>query len=151
MRSMKNHKGTTITFLVFACIGFLDAAFLTAERFLKGTVPCSLTGGCEIVLTSRYATVLGIPTALYGAVYYLLLLFLAFISVTRNSESYIRIASYITVPGLIVSTTLLFLQLFVIKAICIYCILSAIVSYALFILGITIVKNPTQQRKNTLQ
>ena len=47
--------------------GLADALYLTIEHLAGRSVPCSVTGGCEEVLTSSYAVIAGIPLAAVGA------------------------------------------------------------------------------------
>lgn len=137
---MKNHKGFAVAFLLLAFIGFIDATFLVVEHSLGSPVPCSIIKGCEKVLTSQYARIGPIPTALLGSVYYLTIFLLALISITRQEGRYLLIASRLTVIGLVASIGFVVLQLFVIKAICLYCMLSASASTALFILGLVVMR-----------
>jgi len=62
-----------IAFAVVALLGFVDATYLTVEHY-RGVVPPCTTAGCEIVLTSEYSVLFGVPTALFGSVYYFLIL-----------------------------------------------------------------------------
>ncbi len=45
---------------VVAFLGMVDALYLTVMRGIH--VPCSVTGGCNEVLTSPYSEVFGIPS-----------------------------------------------------------------------------------------
>lgn len=54
-----------------ASAGFLETAYLTATKLLGGQVACPLSGGCASVLTSDYATLLGmVPLSAAGMVAY---------------------------------------------------------------------------------
>src|SRR4051812_8879211 len=66
--------GLVLALVIVALLGFADAAYLTVEHYQNIIPPCSITGGCEKVLTSPYSTVLGIPVSLVGSIYYLLVL-----------------------------------------------------------------------------
>jgi uncharacterized membrane protein len=137
---MKNHKGLAAAFLLLAFAGFIDATFLAAGHSLGSPVPCSIIEGCEKVLTSHYASIGPVPTALAGSAYYLIIFLLALISITRGENGYLLAASRLTVLGLAASIGFVFLQLFVIKAICLYCMLSASASAVLFILGVVVIR-----------
>ena len=56
--------------ILLAMVGVGDSIYLTWHHYTAEAVPCSLTGGCEMVLTSPYATIYDIPIALFGAVAY---------------------------------------------------------------------------------
>jgi len=125
-------------FIIISFLGFLDATYLTAQHYLGTIPPCVITTGCETVLTSKYSVIFGIPTALFGAMYYLLLFLLAVLAIDIKPEI-IRFAAFLTPIGFLASSWFVYLQLFVIKEICSYCIVSATTSTTLFILGLFII------------
>ena len=133
-------KKLTIAFTVFAVIGFFDATYLTMKHFFGGIVPC-LTGGCELVTTSEYSLILGIPVALLGAIYYFSQLILMIAHFESKSLVPVKLASRLTILGLLASVYFVSLQLFVIHAICDKCMLSAASSTALFIIGLYLQKH----------
>ncbi len=132
-------KGLVIFLFVVALLGFADATFLTVEHYNNVIPPCT-TNGCEIVLTSSYAVIAGIPVALGGAVYYFIILTLLFAYLDTKNEKILRYALAFTVIGFLSSLYFFILQAFVIKAFCQYCIVSAITSTTLFITSLYIFK-----------
>ena len=104
---------------IFALIGFADAVFLTTQHYLGKIPPCTIVSGCETVLTSPYAVIAGVPLALLGALFYLAIL--------------IRPSRLLVALGFIASLGLLYLQIFVIKALCMYCLLSLVTSTGVFV------------------
>lgn len=119
-------------FAIFSFIGFLDAAFLTIEHFAGRVPPCGIFTGCDTVTTSQYATILGIPVALLGALYYLSILVLTIAYWDSKKPQFLNVASLLTITGFLASAYFIFLQLFVIKALCLYCVISAANSTILF-------------------
>src|SRR3990167_9515610 len=111
-------KWIIAAFFITALIGFIDAAYLTFEHFLGRVPPCSILHGCEKVTTSPYAEVFGIPLALFGAVYYFLLLVLVIAFFDLKNDKILKIATVITPVGFLASLYFIYIQLFVIKAIC---------------------------------
>lgn len=129
-------------FLIVAFIGFADAAYLTVKHYAGVIPPCSLVNGCETVLTSPYATIFGtVPIALAGALYYLALFIGGILYLDTKNTAVLKPIMYFTVVGFVTSAVLLFIQIFIIKALCLYCIASATTSALLFILGILILRN----------
>jgi uncharacterized membrane protein len=116
-----------------ALVGLTDAIYLTAKHISEASVPCTIVAGCEEVLTSSYATVGGIPLALIGAAAY----FVVFSLATLAAFGY-KIAGTLLLPvvGLMFVTTvwLLYLQAFVIRHFCQFCLLSAAVTLLLSLL-----------------
>ncbi len=55
---MRLSNAIVIVMFIAALVGFADSAFLTAEH-VRGIIPPCTLGGCEGVLTSRYASIGG--------------------------------------------------------------------------------------------
>ena len=137
-----------IVVLLLALLGFADATYLSVEHFLGVIPPCSITGGCEKVLTSSYAAIAGIPVSLLGVLYYLsivigvlILLESKYITkrVKENSEMF-RLSLLLTIPGLLMSLWFTGAQVFILHSYCTYCLGSASITLLLFILSIVILK-----------
>jgi uncharacterized membrane protein len=129
--------------IAFACLsllGLLDSAYLTAKYFSGTPIPCSILNGCQEVINSPYSAIGPIPVALLGGFYYLVILVLTVGYIDKRAKNLILIISSFTVLGLIASTWFVYLQVFVIKAICMYCMLSALTSTIMFILGMYVLK-----------
>jgi uncharacterized membrane protein len=128
-----------IAILLIALVGFADASYLTLEHF-RGVIPPCTTDGCETVLTSAYSVVAGIPVALGGAIYYLLIAIGMFAYLDSKNTKILKWTLIATVLGLFCSVWFVFVQLFLVKAICQYCMLSAVTSTALFVLACVVFK-----------
>lgn len=138
--STPNPKPIVWSFAALSFIGFLDASYLATKHYL-GTAPnCPFFGNCEQVTTSQYAVIGDVPVALLGAIYYLIVFILAIAYLDSENQKILHFIAHFTILGFLASLWFLYLQIFVIGAICIYCILSAIISTALFALGLVIIK-----------
>lgn len=131
---MKSYKNIAILFLVVSALGFIDATYLSVQHFLGEIPPCTIDG-CEFVLTSAQSTILGVPVALLGSLYYLLILVLSISYLDTKNNKILKNLSFISIFGFIASIYFVYLQLFVIKYICQYCMISAITSTIIFITG----------------
>lgn len=120
-------------FVVLSFIGFVDATYLTVLHYLGEIPPCSIVKGCEIVTTSAYSVVAGVPVALMGSVYYLVVFFVSLYVLHTGRKDILKKLVTLTWCGLLASAVFLYLQLFVIGAICLYCIGSIITSTAIWI------------------
>lgn len=120
-----------------ALVGFFIAVYLTLYKAgIIGVLACG-AGSCETVQLSRWATFLGLPVAAWGAGYYALVFALAFAGVQdRWSESRgLALALFIVTGwGVLFSAWLTYLELFVIRAICRWCVVSAVLAVVLFAL-----------------
>src|SRR3989344_1429734 len=132
--------------LIVSFVGFLDAGYLTANFYFEAPIPCTILNGCEVVVKSVYATIGPVPIALLGALYYLSLFILAVLYLDSGRERAAVLAAYITPIGFLASSVLIYLQIFVIKALCLYCIFSAGTSTLLFILALFLFRT---RRRNT--
>lgn len=125
-------KGSLALLFVVTALGFVDATYLTVEHYMSSIPPCAI-GGCETVLTSTYSSFAGIPVSLFGALFYFAILVLLMIYRDTKSAAAINVAATLTMLGAIVSIILIGLMVFVIHAICIYCLTSDILTIILCI------------------
>lgn len=123
-------------FLAFGALGFIDSLYLVFKYYFDSPLECVILIGCDVVQKSQYAEIFNIPVALLGAIYYFAIIFLIVAFLFFQRQNIIAFAAYFTIIGFLVSLWLLYLQFFVIKAICFYCLISATTSTALFIAGI---------------
>src|SRR3954462_12301751 len=70
---------------VLGVLGLLDAAYLALERITGGPIACPVGGGCEIVQSSIYALIFGVPVAFIGVAGYAALLIVALLSLQTDS------------------------------------------------------------------
>jgi uncharacterized membrane protein len=117
-----------------ALVGLADASYLTAEHLSGNSVRCMIVSGCDEVLQSSYSTVAGgVPVAAVGALAY----FAAFSLSTLAAYGY-EGARRLLVPLVAVmflaTVWFVYLQAFVIRAYCVYCLLSAAVTTTLTLL-----------------
>ena len=119
---------------VVALAGVLDASYLTAEHMAGRSVRCMVVTGCDEVLQSSYATVAGgVPVAAVGAAAY----FTAFSLATLAAFGYDgarRLLTPLVAVMFLATLWFLYLQAFVIRAFCTYCLISAAVTATLTLL-----------------
>ena len=138
MKMLKINKTLAIVFLALAIVGFLVSTYLTIEHFLGEIPPCSITSGCETVLTSKWSAILGIPVALLGAFYFLTQLVLTTTYLKNRNPKPMFWAMRFSILGLVSAIWFISLQLFVIKEICFYCMIADITSIAMVTVGFLI-------------
>ncbi|MFH1534253.1 MAG: vitamin K epoxide reductase family protein [Nitrospirota bacterium] len=119
-----------------AFLGFIDASYLTLVHYKGAELGCDAWGSCNVVTTSEYSVIFGIPMALMGALYYLSVLILALVYVDTKWKLPLKLIPIATSFGFLFSLWLIYLQLFIIHAICLYCMFSAGTSTTLFILSL---------------
>jgi uncharacterized membrane protein len=123
--------------VLVALAGLFVATYLTLYKLgFIGTLSCSV-GSCETVQLSRWATFLGLPVAVWGLGYYALVFALTLAGVQErfaDSRGLSLALVLLTAWGLIFSAWLTYLELFVINAICQWCVVSAVIAGALFVI-----------------
>ena len=112
--------------------GLADAAYLTAKHYTGGPVPCSITGGCETVMNSAWASIAGVPTAGFGAVYYLATFFLTILYLDARRPWALTAVFVLSAIGLAVSLALVYVMAFRLHSFCQYCLLSDLITAVLF-------------------
>jgi uncharacterized membrane protein len=103
-----------------------------------GELTCTI-GSCETVQLSSWAEFLGIPVAVWGVAFYATLFIVAFIGTfPRYAESGMisTLLLALTGWGVAFSGWLTYLELFVINAICMWCVVSAVLAVVLFGLAV---------------
>ena len=129
-----------IVFAVATLAGFVDASYLTAEHIRGSIPPCTLTGGCEQVLTSAYASVAGVPVSVMGMLYYGALLVSVIAFFDTGDRRILHRACWLAVAGFLASLYFVYVQVFVIHALCLYCLISAVSSLVLAAVGTRIMR-----------
>ena len=123
-------KKLYIAAALLSLLGLADALYLTVEHVTGQSVKCTIISGCSEVLSSPYAVVAGIPLAALGAAAY----FTVFSLATLAAFGY-RAAGTLLTPVIaamfFVSIWLIYLQAFVIRQFCQYCLFSAAITTAL--------------------
>jgi uncharacterized membrane protein len=115
--------------LILAGIGLVDSLYLTYVKISNSYAICGPLGDCESVNSSQYAEIAGIPIALLGAGAYLIILLLLILE--KRGEFWADYAPIIvfgiSFAGVLYSAYLTYIEIFVLRAICPYCVVSAVV------------------------
>lgn len=130
-----------------ATVGAVITAYLTAVKLIEGTAACP-TSDCDLVLSSPYATVFGLPLTLFGFLAYVSMVVFAVAPLIVNSAENKELRSKLEnwtglllfgggTAMLVFSGYLMSLLAFEFEAVCIYCVASALFSASLFILALT--------------
>jgi uncharacterized membrane protein len=124
---------------VGALLGALLSAYLTLYKLgYIGTLACG-TGSCELVQLSRWGSLFGVPVAGWGLAYYLAIFGVAVVGTDErfSEEPRVSIALMaLTGWGVVFTGWLTYLELFRIHAICRYCVGSAAIVLALFVIAV---------------
>ena len=128
--------------LLLAIGGMGVSAYLMWGYTVPGaSLACGGSHGCEAVKNSDYASLMGLPLPLIGLATYLTILVLLVLQrqfSSRKSDwlSYIILGVFgISLTGVLYSAYLTYVELYVIHAICRWCVMSAAIMAAIFLLS----------------
>jgi uncharacterized membrane protein len=129
-RALAADRRLQIAIVVLCLLGIADAGYLTYVHYAGIKVACLSSGGCETVQASRWAKLDGIPVSVLGLVGYISIL----LSLPVRGELGRAAAFGIALIGFGFSMYLTYRELFTIKAICQWCVGSAVLMTALAII-----------------
>ncbi|HEY9642251.1 MAG TPA: vitamin K epoxide reductase family protein [Coleofasciculaceae cyanobacterium] len=144
------HRRSRYLIAAVAILGALNTGYITATKLFGGETACP-TSGCEQVLSSAYATVFGLPLALFGLLAYLAIAAFALVPLAIHPEKERQQRSTLenwtwlllfagSTAMLVFSGYLMyimfsqFVSVYGVKGLCYYCLASAIFALTLFLL-----------------
>ncbi len=140
-----------MTIAVLALVGILIALYLTLYKVgIVGNLSCTI-GSCETVNTSSWAMFAGLPVAAWGVAAYVALFTLAVAGTYERYEASRQISWLLVgISGwsVLFSGWLTYLELFVIRAICIWCVASAVVMVAIFVASVVDLSEARRGRRD---
>lgn len=118
---------------VLAVAGIAIAAYLTLVQYRDSLLVCSGISDCETVQNSSYSKVAGIPVAVMGLVLFVGLLAMMVLRMARPeyADSLTLVIFVLVVGAIAFYIYLTYLELFVIEAICQWCVASSLVTVGL--------------------
>jgi uncharacterized membrane protein len=126
--------------LALSIVGLGIATYLTITHFDKVALVCSDNGtiNCAKVTTSPQSEIVGIPVAMLGLFFFVPMIALCLPVAWRSADRRIhlaRLALAVTGVGMIIY--LIIAELFIIKAICLWCSGVHLVTFILFVIIVT--------------
>lgn len=119
---------------IFSLLGFGVASFLFYEYSFNGPIFCPTGQGCEIVRASSYSHIAGIPVPILGVAYYFTMAALSVVHSHQLSHKLVRKLQLLAAAAAVAfGIYLTFLEAFVIRAYCFWCVVSFIISIAIFL------------------
>jgi uncharacterized membrane protein len=126
MRPLATLRQTGPWMVLLAAAGLAIALYLSYVKLAGEQPTCALIGGCDRVNNSIYAQFMGVPVALFGAAGSTLILAATAGWWLRGSRASLLAAYGLGLASLPVIAYLTYLELFVIHAICIWCVAYAV-------------------------
>lgn len=131
--------------VLLALVGLLVATYLWLYKIgAIGELRCG-TGSCEYVQASRYAELLGIPVAFYGVVGYATLFGVGLVGLQPprlgDRRVTLLLAAFAT-AGFLFTLYLTYIELFVLHAVCRWCVVSAVIITTIWAIAVTGLSRP---------
>jgi uncharacterized membrane protein len=108
-----------------AAIGAAISGYLTYVHMTDRPVICGGQASCATVQSSEYASIGGVPIALLGLLFYLVIAALALAAVVRSGALLALFG--LALGGVLYSAYLTWVEVAVLEAICFWCVASALV------------------------
>jgi uncharacterized membrane protein len=126
--------------LALAASGVAVSAYLTLVHYRDDLLVCAV-GGCHTVQKSPYAELYGIPVAILGLGMFVAMLLLGLLRRLRPevAETTTLVIFGLALAGTVFTVYLTYLELFVIDAVCQWCVLTALLTWALLLVEGTLV------------
>ena len=123
--------------IMLVVLGLLDSIYLVWVKYTGAYAFCGPIGDCESVNSSQYSEIFGIPIALLGAGAYVVMIVLILLENRGQvwAEFGPMIVFGMSLIGVLYSIYLTYIEVAVLKAICPYCVISAIILVVLLILS----------------
>jgi uncharacterized membrane protein len=120
---------------ILAVVGLLVALYLAVAKLTGGAPACGPLQGCETVAASEYSEMFGIPVAVFGVGFSIVLVALS-VAWWRLADNRALLGAYgLGLLGSLVVAGLTYLELFVIHAICVYCVAYAVTVVVCFVVA----------------
>ena len=134
MSSDKNTQGSYLKPLIsiLSALGLIVSLYLAYIHFTEGQAAfCAAGSDCDTVRQSGFSMFMGIPVAAIGVAGYAVIFITSLLNIKKRNKWLILYILALT--GFIFSAYLTYLELFVINAICMYCIFSAVLMTVIFV------------------
>ncbi|MCA9383278.1 vitamin K epoxide reductase family protein [Candidatus Dojkabacteria bacterium] len=124
-----NRKYLKYILFILSILGIILSAYLWKVQ-LQGedlSIPCTTNGGCELVLTSKWSKIFGVPMSVYGFFFYAFLALLTFQRIFIEHKLIEKLTLLSIVWGIIFSVYLRYLEFAKIGAHCTWCWISVLI------------------------
>lgn len=128
-------RAGVVFILLLAFLGIADAAYLARHESAEIPLICNLESlsGCTVVAQSPYASFMGVPLSRYGVAFYSIVFVLALLELIVFDRLLRRVLQGVAIVGAAASLGFLFVQAFVIHALCAYCVASAVLAFLILL------------------
>jgi uncharacterized membrane protein len=144
MQHYRKHKYDII--VILSVVALCVSLYLAVAKSLDITVPCGVTKGCEAVLNSRYSELMGMPLPVWGIVFNGTVLVFALLA---NHYGLVRkYLTWLLGAGALAALGFLFIQFFLLKQVCQYCLVTDLIAILIFLWDLNIEHHMPEAVKN---
>ena len=130
---MKNRRTWIV---ILSVLGIVVSGYLTWIHYSGQPIYCGGSSSCELVNSSRFAFLGPIPVALLGLGAYVVILLLSLIPPGEDRQWPAQLIFGVSLIGVIFQLYLSYIEVFVLHAICYWCVSSQIIILLIFILSL---------------
>jgi uncharacterized membrane protein len=130
---MEFKKKSRVVILILSFLGMTVSLYLAYLYFSESeSLFCLVGSGCDTVKQSPYSQILGIPVSLLGVIGYSLIFIFSLFSISYRARWILLY--FLSLAGVTFSLYLSYIELFVIKAVCAYCLSSTVIIVLILIM-----------------
>ena len=124
--------------IILALAGMAVDALLTYNKITYSRIGCPAGGGCDIVTGSIYSEVLGIPVSLLGMGAFIFFIILALLALNGkfSEKNAFQLIIAVSAIGLVIAAWFVYVMVYLLDAICPWCVLSHTILLAIFAISI---------------
>lgn len=124
-----------ILIVIFAFCGLSDSLYLAQHEASGTPLICNVANltGCNVVAASQYTHLFGISIADWGVMFYAFVFVIALLELVVIDQLIRRTLQAVSLVGVIASGYFTWIEIFVLKTLCIYCLTSAILALLVLI------------------
>ena len=131
-RATPSFRAAGLVIATLAMVGMAEAFYVARSSYTGQTMWCIFFDGCNAVTQSPYARLFGVPMSYFGVIYYLCSFGLAVLLAVDPFSRGLRYGVLaFTGIGVAYSAFSMVLQVRFIRAICSYCVISAVITVLL--------------------
>ncbi len=124
-----------VSLVVLAFLGLINASYIAYKRKKEQPLVCLIDGNCNAVIKSRWSRIFFIRNDTLGMIYFAIVLFLGTTLFFSISYATLISKALLIINGLafLFSLFLLYVQKYKIRNYCFYCLISALITFLVFI------------------
>ena len=132
MSAADRYRGVALLALVGL---FISAYLLLYHLGFYGVLACG-AGSCDVVQASKYADFLGLPVPAWGVAWYGAVFVLSLVLQSGHAVGgpWARLLDLAALGGMAFSIYLTAVELFILHAVCLWCVVSALLATGIFLL-----------------